>query len=131
MATRYIVSHSHSPIVTPLYKLTQVVWYIFYILETILLLRFILKLIAANPGAAFTQFIYSLSAPLVGPFANIVQAPSISGAGVIDWPAIIALIAYWILAWIVVRLILLGRPVTRAEADYRLEEQDVVEDEII
>ena len=51
-----------------LYRSTKLIWYIFYVIETLLFFRFALKLFAANPGAGFTQFIYSLSSVFVAPF---------------------------------------------------------------
>ncbi|HYC79744.1 MAG TPA: hypothetical protein VEC17_01835, partial [Candidatus Binatia bacterium] len=67
MATTYY----HS--VTPMYRATQVVWYITGIVETLLGLRFLLRLIGANPAAGFVDAVYTLTQPLVAPFNNIVR----------------------------------------------------------
>ncbi len=110
--------------VRPLYRGTQIVWYIFYVIETILLFRFALKLIGANPAAGFTQFIYAISYPFVAPFLAIVNSPHVAGA-TLEWSTLIALIVYWVLAWGIVRLIVMGKPVTRTEAHAKLNAQDV------
>ena len=39
-------------------KVQRVLWFVLGILETLLALRIFLRVIAANPGAGFTQFIY-------------------------------------------------------------------------
>ncbi len=109
--------------VRPLYRGTQVVWYIFYVIETLLIFRFLLRLIGANPDAAFTQFIYALSLPFAGPFLYVVPAMRVAGS-VFEWTTLLAMLVYWVLAWGIVRLFVMGKPVSRAEADVKLQKQD-------
>ena len=40
--------------VKPLFRVTQVIWYLLGLIETLLLLRFFLKLFDANAGAGFS-----------------------------------------------------------------------------
>lgn len=110
--------------VKPLYRGTQIVWYIFGIIEAILLIRFLLKLIGANPAAGFTDFIYTLSYPFVSPFLYVVGSPSLGGS-VFEWTTLLALFIYWLVAWGIIRLITMNRPVTTYEAHRKLEEQDI------
>lgn len=110
--------------VRPLYRGTQVVWYIFYVIETLLLFRFLLKLIAANPNAAFTEIIYAVSYPFAAPFLYVVRSTQVSGS-VFEWTTLIAMLVYWVLAWGIVRLFVMGKPVSRTEAEVKLQEQDV------
>jgi len=110
--------------VEPLYRGTQIVWYVFYVIETILLFRFLLKIIGANAGAGFTQFVYAISAPFVSPFLYVVGSPHVLGA-TIEWSTVIAMIVYWVVAWGIVRLITMGRPISATEAHEGLREQDV------
>ncbi len=110
--------------VRPLYRGTQIVWYIFYVIETLLLFRFILKLIGANPDAAFTKFIYVLSYPFAGPFLYVVRSTQVSGS-VFEWTTLLAMLVYWVLAWGIVRLFVMGKPVSHTEAEVKLEQQDV------
>lgn len=51
----------NSPTTKPIFKSTQIVWYLLLILETVLGFRFILKLAGANPAAGFTSFIYNIT----------------------------------------------------------------------
>lgn len=110
--------------VKPLYRGTQIVWYIFYVIEVILAFRFLLKLIGANPGAGFTQFVYGLSYPFAGPFLYVVRSPQVAGS-VIEWSTLLAMLVYWIVAWGVVRLIVMSKPISQTEADVKLNRQDV------
>src|SRR4051794_40174217 len=46
-------------------KLIQAIYLVFGLIETLLVIRFVLRLLAANPQAGFAQFIYNITAPLV------------------------------------------------------------------
>lgn len=110
--------------VQPLYRGTQVVWYIFSVIEALLVFRFLLKLLGANPDAGFTAFIYILSYPFAAPFLYVVRSTQVSGS-VFEWTTLLAMLVYYIAAWGIVRLFVMGKPVSRAEADVKLQEQDV------
>lgn len=105
--------------VRPMYRATQIVWYIAGLIEVVLALRFVLRLIGANSNAGFVEFIYAVARPFVAPFNNIVRNIRIEGS-VFDWNTLIAMAVYWIAAWAIVRLFFMGRPVTEAEADYEI-----------
>src|SRR5512134_3693760 len=62
-----------------LYKAVQLVWMLGGILEALLGLRLLLKFIAADPNAAFAQFIYQASALFVAPFNNLTVNPAVNG----------------------------------------------------
>jgi len=123
MATYITPTPEKNTTVRPLYRGTQIVWYIFYVVETLLLFRFLLRLIGANPDAAFTQLIYALSYPFAGPFLYVVRSTQVSGS-VFEWTTLIAMLVYWVLAWGIVRLLVMGKPVSHVEAESKLQEQD-------
>lgn len=107
----------------PLFRGTQIVWYILGIIEALLLIRFILRLLDANSSAGFTQFIYSISGALDAPFLAVLPANSISGS-VLEWSTLLAMIVYWLIAWAIVKLFVMGKPVTTYEAKQKLDEQE-------
>ncbi len=111
--------------VTPLFRLTQVIWYALWIVETILLLRLALRLLAANPAAGFTDFVYRLSAPLVSPFLNVLKVSSVQNAGVMEWGTLFAILIYYLLARAIVGLMLMGRPIHPTEANAKLRQQEM------
>ena len=84
-----------------LYKTTRVIWYVFYVLEALLLFRFILKLLGANAAAGFTNFIYSLSYVPLAPFRLVFGTNSVGGS-TLEW----------------------NRPLDEREAERGLEMQD-------
>lgn len=61
-------------------------------------LRFLFRLLGANPASGFVQWVYDWSTPFVTPFAGIFgQEATVTGAGVVttsvfDWTALIALL---------------------------------------
>ena len=115
---------TNSTAVKPLYRGTQIVWYIFSVVEALLIFRFLLKLIGANPDAGFSALVYALSYPLAAPFLYVVRATQVSGS-VFEWTTLLAMLVYWVLAWGIVRLFVMGKPVSRGEAEVKLARQDV------
>lgn len=102
------VTYNHSyNAVSPTYTLTRFLRAILYIVEGLLALRFALRLLGAGTVSAFADFVYTITNPLVAPFANIVRSTTTTAApGSIDWTTVIAMVVYWLLALAVINLIL-------------------------
>jgi len=107
----------------PLYRGTQVVYYILGLLETLLLFRFILKLLEANPSAGFTKFIYGVTYIFAAPFLNVFRKTQVSG-NVFEWTTLLAMLVYWILAMGIIKLFIMGKTVSTPEAAVKLNEQE-------
>ena len=108
---------------TAMYRTTRAVWYVFGAIEIILAFRFALRLLGANTGAAFTQLVYGLSQPFVAPFQFVFGTPS-AGASAIELSTLLAIAVYWFIAWGIVKLLVMNRPVSRYEAKAELQDQD-------
>jgi len=106
-----------------MYRVTRYVWYVFYVIEALLALRLILKLLGANPGAAFTDLVYGASGVFVAPFRYVFSAPA-AGGSVLELSTILALVVYWLIAWGIVKFVVMNRNVSPYEAQESLEEQD-------
>ena len=93
------------------FKLTQLVWLLFGLLEALIALRVFLKLIAANPGNPCAALVYNLSAVFLWPFFGLTGTPAANGM-VLEIPSIIAMIVYGFLAWVIAYTVwlLLYRP---------------------
>lgn len=87
------------------YAVTRVVWAVLWVVHAILSLRFILRLIAANPETGFANFVYSISDPILNPFANLVGSARLNNGGVFEWSTLIAIVIYWLIAVAIVRFI--------------------------
>ncbi len=94
------------------YKAQQVLYLILVILEGLLIIRFALRLLAANPAAGFAAFIYGLTAPLVAPFFGLFPTPAANGS-VLELYTLVALIVYPLVFWVLVKLIGLAFGETR------------------
>jgi hypothetical protein len=87
-------------------------------IEALIGLRFVLRLLGADPSSGFVNWIYEWSTPFVSPFAGIFgQEATVAGEGVVtrsvfDWTALIALIVIGLLVGLIGRM--LARPVVRA-----------------
>ena len=91
-------------------KTTNLIWWFTGIVEGLIGLRIALRLMAANPGNPFADFVYTLSSVFLWPFSTLTRNPSAGGA-VLEVSSVIAMIVYLLLAWVVVELLwlLLGR----------------------
>jgi hypothetical protein len=88
-------------------RLAQAVWYLLYLVEGLLTLRFVLKAIGANAAAPFANFIYSITRPLVGAFNAIVRSSRVdtgAATSIVEWSTLIAMAVYWLVAWALIRL---------------------------
>jgi YggT family protein len=90
-------------------KVSQAIYLIFGIVEALLVLRFVLKLLGANPEAGFASLIYRISTPLVAPFVGLFGAPQMNGM-VLELEAVVAIVVYGLVAWGLAKLawLLLG-----------------------
>jgi hypothetical protein len=92
-------------------RVSQVVWRIIGFIEALIAIRVILKLIGANAGNGFVNFIYGFSDFFVKPFLGIVNDPT-SGKSVLEINSLIAMLVYLVLGWVVIRIVWLIYDVT-------------------
>ena len=111
-----------APSTKPLYRGTQIVWYVLGVLEVLLAFRFVLKLLGANPAAGFSNFIYSLSYPFTLPFSTVFGKTQIPGS-VFEWTTLLAMAVYWLVAFGIIKMLTMSKAVTTPEAAVKLENQ--------
>lgn len=85
------------------------VWFILGVINALIALRFIFLLLGANRDAGFVDFIYTVTSPLVAPFAGIFGEPTY-GQFMFDWSSVLAVIIYSLIAWGITKLATLTRP---------------------
>lgn len=79
-------------------------------IEALLGLRFLLRLLGANPANGFVDWIYDWSTPLAAPFAGIFgQEAAVTGQGTVvqsifDWTALIAMVVFALIGGILARI---------------------------
>lgn len=109
----------------PLYRSTQVIWYIVGICEVLLLLRFFLKLLGANPEAGFSQFIYSVTWLFASPFLYVFNVSQVE-RNIFEWSTLLAMLVYVLFGWLIVKAIVMARPVSTEEAEEKLPNQEKI-----
>ncbi len=86
------------------FKATQLIWLFLGILEGLLALRFVLKLIAANPASPIAAAIYGITHLFLLPFAGLTATPS-AGGMVLELSTLIAMVVYGLIAWAIERIV--------------------------
>jgi hypothetical protein len=91
------------------YRVTQLIYLVFGIIEGLIAIRFVLKALGANPNAGFAEFIYGFTHPLILPFIGLFGNPAAQGS-ILEINSIVALIVYALVGWLLAKLawILLG-----------------------
>lgn len=99
----------------PAWRATQLVYLFFGVINGLLLVRLLLKLLGANPHAAFAGFVYGLSDFFLAPFKNLL--PTIGNEhSLLEMSVVVAILVFALLSWAIARLveIILYRNVTVA-----------------
>lgn len=109
--------------IRPLYRMTQIVWYILGIVEVLLVLRFFLKLLGANPAAGFTKFVYGATWLFASPFMYVFKV-SQSESNIFEWSTLLAMAVYGLVGWLIVKALVMSKPVTTEEAEKKLPGQE-------
>jgi uncharacterized protein YggT (Ycf19 family) len=120
---KYMDSSYSSPTTKPLYRGTQVVWYILGIIEVLLAFRFVLRLLAANPSAGFSRFIYTVSYPFAAPFLKVFQVSKVE-SGIFEWTTLLAMFVFFLIAWGIVKLFFMSKTVSTTEAAAKLDKNN-------
>lgn len=89
---------------SPLGITARVVNIVIGIIELLLAVRIVLELLGASASAPFVAWLYDASGGLVAPFSGAFPPINLGNGYLIDLSAILAMIAYVVIAWIVVRL---------------------------
>lgn len=112
---QHVASVSHSTTVVPsererrlaaLRRTKQVIYFIASAFAVLILLRFVLLALAANPSNTFANLVYSLSGILVAPFNTLFGEPQF-GNSVFEISSLVAIAVYYLLAWGIAKIITL------------------------
>ena len=90
----------------------RIIYYIMGVLEVLLAARLVLKLLGANPSSGFVSFVYTISEGLLIPFNAVFRSAGTQGIetrAVLEPSTIIAMAVYALIAWGLVKLIIIMR----------------------
>jgi uncharacterized membrane protein len=94
-------------------QIDRIMYTLLGILEILLGLRFVLKLIAANPDSGFTVFIYGITGLFMSPFNAIIGTPTFGGSS-FEVTTLIAMAVYALFFWVLVRVLQVATSQTTA-----------------
>src|SRR5260221_1470445 len=103
-----------------IFRAYQIIWYILGVIETLLVFRFLFKLLGANSGSPFVRFVYTLSSTFVQPFRGIFPITAVEGS-VFEWTSIVAAAVYGVVAYGLVYLLQLVKPVEPEEVEQAVD----------
>ena len=105
---------------SPLATWVNVIYIVLAVVEGLIAIRFVLKLLAANPDAGFARLIDGLTAPLVAPFAGLLGNPASSAGNQFEVTSLAAMAVYALVAWLLTRIarLVFNRTVTRSRRDF-------------
>jgi uncharacterized protein YggT (Ycf19 family) len=85
------------------WTVTSVVTLFFTVLESLLILRFLFKLLGANSNQSLVAALYAVTEPLVRPFQGIFPIPE--GPPIADVPALLAIVFLLLIGALIVALV--------------------------
>jgi uncharacterized protein YggT (Ycf19 family) len=106
-----------------IFRTHQIIWYILGIVEFLLAFRMTLKALGANPASGFTSLIYALSDPLALPFRGIFGVTATPQGNFFEWSTVVAALVYALIAYGLVELMQIVKPVTKEEVEQTVDSQ--------
>jgi YGGT family len=116
-------AHTESSIsrgASPLGTWVRIISIVLAVVEGLIAIRFVLKLLAANPEAGFARLIDGVTAPMVAPFVGLLGNPASSVGNQIEVASLVAMAVYALVAWLLTRIVqlVLNRTVTSSRRDF-------------
>lgn len=73
---------------------------IIFVVEALLIFRFLLKLLSASPASDFVAWVYATTEPLLQPFLFAFPTPSVKGGFTLEFTTLFALFAYGFVGYV-------------------------------
>lgn len=86
------------------YRAVQIIWFLTSLVTTLIVIRFVLKLLGASTQSGFVTFIYNLTDGLVAPFRAVFPAAS-GQSSTLDIASLVAIVVYALVGWGLVSLV--------------------------
>lgn len=96
---------AHTDVYSPIeVVISRIVYFVFGVIVSLLAIRFVFSLFAANTAAPFVRFIYGVTDVFMIPF-NAIFANQRVNASTFEWSVLIAIVIYALIAWAIVAFI--------------------------
>jgi uncharacterized protein YggT (Ycf19 family) len=87
----------------------RVIWLVAGVIMGLLALRFLLRLLGADPNNGFADFIYTISHPFATPFFGLFSYNADLGVGRFEFETLIAILVYALVAWLLAKVVTIGK----------------------
>ena len=95
--------------ISPADRTVRIIYLVFGVIESLIAIRVILELLAANPSAGFTSLIYNVTQPFVALFQGVFPDAQSKGS-VLEVSSLLAILVYALLAFGLASLVrIIGR----------------------
>lgn len=88
-------------------RIARAIYFVFGVIESLIAIRVVLRLLAANRNNPFAELIYGLTGPFVAPFQGLFGTEPNFGQSVFEFSSLAAIVVYALLAFALVRLLYL------------------------
>lgn len=78
-------------------RFQKAIYLLFGVLDGLLVLRFVLPLLDANPSAGFARFVEGITSAFMAPFAGLFGPPALN--------TLVAILAYAVIAWVLAQVV--------------------------
>jgi YggT family protein len=89
---------------SPARRAFELIYLVFALICALIIIRIVLKVLAANTAVAFTSFVYGVTNFLMAPFNGLLPT-FVSGRTILEGSAIIALGVYALIGYLLARLV--------------------------
>jgi hypothetical protein len=86
------------------FKAMQLIWLGLAVLESLIALRILLKLFAANAANPMASLLYGFTDVFLFPFAGLMPTPA-SGGMVLEISSVVAMVVYALIGWALAKLV--------------------------
>jgi hypothetical protein len=90
------------------------------VIEILLGFRFALKFIGSDPHVGLNLYIYKITQPFAAPFLKALGIYKEEGS-VLEWTTLVAMVIYWIIAWLIIKIFLTDDTVSTAESEKKFK----------
>ncbi len=99
-----------------IFRAYQVIWYILGFVESLLILRIVLKALGADPLSGFVYLVFAVSEPLAMPFTGMFRNLT-ENQNMFEWGTIIGCFVYLGLAYGLMQIFQLVKPTNPKEVE--------------
>lgn len=79
--------------------------FVFGLIDILLIFRFLLKLLAANPAAPFVNWIYETTGPLLNPFILAFPTPKAADGFILEFTTLFAIFTYTFVGYLLLEFL--------------------------